>query len=205
MELDPRTVADVAAYDDHARAYQETLRMARPAADVKRFADRAGRGAVVLDVACGPANDLRLLTDAGLHVIGVDLSLGALQFARLLQPRHGLVQAAIHDLPMRTRSFGGLWMNGAFTHLPREQWRETFAHLMQFLGQGAVHFACLQGTADMEAHDDPVLGEVHRSQATEDEVELLFEANGLRDVQVEVRPDPLLERRRPWVVALGRR
>lgn len=205
MDLDPRTLASVAAYDDHAEAYQQAFRMARPTSDIRRFADMAERGAVVLDVGCGPANDLRLLTDAGLHPVGVDLSLGALQFARLLQPRHGLVQAAMHDVPIRPRSLGGLWMSSSFTHLPRAQWGETFAALMGLLHLGPVYFSCYRGTADLEEVHDRVLGTVHRSQATADEVERLFLGHGLKDVQVEERPDPLVDRRRPWIVAMGRR
>ena len=56
-----------------------------------------------------------------------------------------------------------------------------------------------------QAVTDQVLGTVHRTQATEDEVEAMLAARGLRDLQVELRPDPIVDRRRPWVVALGRR
>lgn len=204
MDLDPRTLSSVSAYDQHAEAYQDAFRMNRRTTDVRRFADMTERGTVVLDVACGPANDLRLLSDVALHPIGVDLSLGALKFARLLQPRTGLIQAPIHDVPIRPRSVGGLWMSSAFTHLPRAQWRETFSSLLGFLSGGPVYFSCYLGSADMEEISDQILGDVHRSQATENEIELLFAAHGLQDIQVEVRPDPIVARRRPWVVALGR-
>ena len=205
MELDPRTLASVAAYDDHAEAYQQAFRRTRPTADLRRFADRAERGRIVLDVGCGPANDLRLLSDIGLHPIGVDLSLGALRFARLLQPRQGLLRAAMHDIPIRDGIAGAVWMSSAFTHLPRAQWTSTFAAVMTKLDAGPVYFSCYRGDADMERVDDVVLGEVHRSQATEDEVERMFQAHGFRDLSIEIRPDPLVDRRRPWVVALGTR
>jgi hypothetical protein len=32
----------------------------------------------------------------------------------------------------------------------------------------------------------------------------MLQSHGLTDLTVEVRPDPILDRRRPWVVALGR-
>jgi SAM-dependent methyltransferase len=79
----------------------------RPVADVRRFADVRQRDDLVLDAGCGPANDLRLLRDAGVHPVGVDLSLGALREARMLLPRHPLVQAPLQDLPFRrARSVG---------------------------------------------------------------------------------------------------
>jgi SAM-dependent methyltransferase len=204
VELDERTLKSVAAYDEHARAYQESLRLKRPVADVRRFAAFAVRDDLVLDVGCGPANDLRLLRDAGVHPVGVDLSLGALREARMLLPRHPLVRAPYDQLPFRPRSFGGLWASGAFTHLPRSAWRDTFAGLLTFLARGPVYLSCYRGTADLAEVDDPVLGTINVSEATEAELTSLFASHGLVDVTVEVRPDPILDRRRPWVVALGR-
>jgi SAM-dependent methyltransferase len=203
-ELDPRTRGSVDAYDAHAGAYQASLRLKRPVADVRRFAAFAHRGDLVLDAGCGPANDLRLLRDAGVHPVGLDLSMGALQEARMLLPRHPLVRAPFHRPPFRQRSFGGLWLSGAFTHLPRADWRPTFATLLGLLATGPVYLSCLRGNADLEPMDDEVLGRVHVSSAHETEVEALLASHGVRDLTVEVRPDPVHDRRRPWVVALGR-
>jgi SAM-dependent methyltransferase len=203
VELDERTLRSVAAYDVHARAYQESLRLRRPVADVRRFADLAVRGALVLDAGCGPANDLRLLRDAGVHPVGVDLALGALLEARMLLPRHPLVRAPLHDLPFEPRSFGGLWLSGSFTHLPRRDWLATFAALLEQLDSGPVYLSCQRGTHDLAPHHDDVLGAVHVSGATEAEVEALLSSHGVGELTVEVRPDPIHDRRRPLVVALG--
>ncbi|MEX2324925.1 MAG: class I SAM-dependent methyltransferase [Nitriliruptoraceae bacterium] len=200
---DQRTEASIAAYDQHAREYQTSLRLRRPVADVRRFADMAKRGDLVLDGACGPATDLRLLRDAGIHPVGVDLSYGALQVARMLLPRHPLVQAPLQDLPFKLRSFGGLWLSAAFTHLPRSAWRSTLAGLLDLLHAGPVYFSCLRGKRDLAAVTDPVLGEVYVSEAGETEVETLLSSFGLTEISVEVRPDPIYDRRRPWVVGLG--
>jgi SAM-dependent methyltransferase len=204
VELDERTVTSVAAYDEHAREYQESLRLKRPVADVRRFAAFARRDDLVLDVGCGPASDLRLLRDAGVHPVGVDLSLGALQEARMLLPRHPLVQAPLHRLPFRPRSFGGLWCSGSFTHLPRADWRTVFGMLVDLLDAGPVYFSCLRSEDDLEPYEDPVLGKVYVSGSGEAEVQSMLASHGLTDLTVELRPDPLLDRRRPWVVALGR-
>jgi SAM-dependent methyltransferase len=205
VELDGRTRASVAAYDEHARAYQESLRLKRPVADVRRFAAFARRDDLVLDAGCGPANDLRLLRDAGVHPVGLDLSFGALREARMLLPRHPLVRAPLHLAPFTPRSFGGLWISGGFTHLPKGDWAETFALLLELVDRGPVYFACYRGEADLQPIEDPVLGEVHVSEGTERDVAQLYAAHGLVDVTLEIRPDPIQDRRRPWVVALGRR
>lgn len=203
-ELDARTLAAVAAYDHHAGAYQASLRLRRPVADVRRFADFAQRDDLVLDAGCGPANDLRVLRDVGVHPVGLDLSQGALAEARMLLPRHPLVRAPLHRPPFRPRSFAGLWLSGAFTHLPRAAWRPTFATLLELVDGGPVYLSALRGTRDLAPVVDPVLGEVHVSEVTEDEVTALLRSHGIEELTVEVRPDPVLDRRRPWVVALGR-
>lgn len=201
--LDDRTLAAVAAYDARARAYQQSLRLRRPVADIRRFAAFVRRGDLVLDAACGPATDLRLLRDIGVHPVGVDLSAGVLTEARLMMPRHPLVRAPLHDLPFRPRSFGGLWLSAAFDHLPRSTWPETFASLMGLLDHGPVYLSCTRGTADLAEVDDPVLGTIYRSEATEREIATMLAAHGLQDLSVELRPDPIVDRKRPWVVAHG--
>lgn len=203
MDLDERTLSSVAAYDEHARAYQESLRLRRPVADVRRFAAHTRRGDLVLDAGCGPANDLRLLRDAGVHSVGVDLSLGALREARMLLPRHPLVRAPLDRLPFRPRSFAGLWLSGAFTHLARADWRATFGAVLEHLDRGPIYFSCPRGDRDLAPVEDPVLGDVFVSAATETEVEALLTSHGVKDLTVEIRPDPILDRRRPLVVALG--
>jgi SAM-dependent methyltransferase len=203
VDLDERTLTSVAAYDEHARAYQESLRLRRPVADVRRFAAHAKRGDLVLDAGCGPANDLRLLRDAGVHPVGVDLSLGALREARMLLPRHPLVRAPLAQLPFRPRSFGGLWLSGAFTHLARADWRKTFGAVLEHLDRGPIYFSCPRGDRDLSPVEDPVLGDIFVSAATEDEVTTMLASYGVKDLTVELRPDPILDRRRPLVVALG--
>ncbi len=203
--LDERTRASIDAMGANAREYQETLRRKRPLADVRRFGALAERGALVLDAGCGPASDLRLLTDVGLHPIGVDMAFGALKEARLLLPRHGLLLAPYHRLPFREGVFGGLWLSATFSFLPRADWPAAFGTLMRFLGTGPVYVACHRGTRDLEPVEDPVLGEIHRSEATEEEIGSMMTAHGLQDLQIEIRPDPLLDRKVPWVVALGRK
>jgi hypothetical protein len=122
----------------------------------------------------------------------------------MLLPRHPLVRAPLDDPPFRERSFGGLWLSSAFTHLPRSAWRPTFATLLRFLGPGRSTSAACVARPTSNRSTDPVLGRVYVSSAVEAEVEALFTSHGLTDVSVEVRPDPILDRRRPWVVALGR-
>lgn len=202
--LDPRLVASVDAYDEHARAYQQSYRRRRPTADVHRFAAMANKGDLVLDAGCGPASDMRLLRDAGLHAVGVDLSKGNLEVARMLLPRDPLVRARYDMLPFKPRSFNGLWLSGSLDHTPRDQWETVLDTFFGLLAGGPVYFQCVRGNADMAKVEHPVLGTISRSSAGEREVGQMLAARGVYDLSVELRPAPLLDRRQPMVVALGR-
>jgi SAM-dependent methyltransferase len=202
--VEERMEATLAAYDKNARGYKEAIRKVRPMADIKRFAQLAAPGALVLDVGCGPASDMRALREAGVKPVGIDISAGVLAEARLLLPRDPIVQAPYERLPFRPASFGGLWMNAALAHHPRAQWPEIFAHLLGYLDTGPIYLSCVRGQGDLAPVEDPVLGTIYRSDAREGEIGRLFARHDLRDIQVELRPDPVHERKRPWVVAFGR-
>ena len=140
VALDPRTRRAIAAYGPVAHRYRDEVRLRRPVADARRFAAFARRDDLVLDVGCGPANDRRVLRDAGLHPVGIDLSDGALTEARTLLPRHPLVMADLTDPPFTDHYFHGLWLNGAFHHLGRAPWEPVLARLLRLLAPGPVDF-----------------------------------------------------------------
>ena len=62
----------------------------------------------VLDLACGAGRHLRELLSAGLHAVGLDLSITMLGKAREASPRAQLVRGDMRRLPFRDGSFAGL-------------------------------------------------------------------------------------------------
>jgi len=62
----------------------------------------------VLDLACGAGRHLRELLAAGLHAVGLDLSITMLGKAREVSPRAQLVRGDMRRLPFRGGSFAGL-------------------------------------------------------------------------------------------------
>jgi len=62
----------------------------------------------VLDLACGAGRHLRELLSAGLHAVGLDLSIVMLGKAREASPRSQLVRGDMRRLPFRSSSFAGL-------------------------------------------------------------------------------------------------
>ncbi len=62
----------------------------------------------ILDLACGAGRHLRELLSAGLHAVGLDLSMSMLARARELSPRAQFVRGDMRRLPFRDAGFAGV-------------------------------------------------------------------------------------------------
>lgn len=202
--MDPRTAKSVAAYDAAADAYQERHRDLRPRDAARKFAALAGRGGRVLDPACGPALDLRLLRDGGLHVVAGDLAHEAMRVGKTLFPKGSLARWDFRRLPFPDDIFDGVWAPAALQHLPRVEIRAALAELRRVQRRGPMFLTFAAGDSDLEAFDDPPAGTVYLTRVSEDELHALLVAAGYREVEVERRPDPTGRRDVIWLYGWGR-
>jgi SAM-dependent methyltransferase len=194
----------VAAYDAAAPAYQEAWREHRPLDAIRKFAGQAGWGARVLDIACGPALDLRLLRDAGLKVVAGDLSHESMRLGRLLFPKGSLARWDFRRLPFPDGVFGGVWAPAALQHLPRAQIRPALAELRRVQRSGPVFATFRQGAGNLDPVEDPPAGTVWATSVSSDELRALLLGAGYGEVEVETRPDPLDRPEVTWVYGWGR-
>lgn len=187
--MDQRIADSVAAYDKAAEAYQEHRRDRRPLDAVRTFAGLAGRGARVLDVACGPVLDVRVLRDAGLTVVAGDRSHEAMRIGKLLFPKGSLARWDFRRLPFADATFDGIWAHAALQHLPRGQMRGGLAELRRVQHRGPIFVSFREGSADLEPIDDPPAGRVYVTAVSADELRALLLDAGYVEVEVDVRPD----------------
>lgn len=64
-----------------------------------------GKGAAILDLACGPGRHLQALQSRGFRAFGLDLSLPLLREAREMAPRAPLVRGDMRVLPFQSGAF----------------------------------------------------------------------------------------------------
>lgn len=78
------------------------------------------RGRRILDVGCGFGRHLRVASDHGAEVVGVDLSGGVdVAFKNLAgRPNCHILQANIHERPLRDDVFDVVWSFGVLHHMP---------------------------------------------------------------------------------------
>ncbi len=201
---DRRVALTVAAYDDEAREYQQFWRDKRLLDAARTFAAGAGRGSRVLDVAAGPALDVRLLRDAGLHVVAGDLSHESMRLAKVLFPKGALARWDFARLPLADDTVDGVWAPGALQHVPRHRVRAVLGEWRRVQRRGPVFVTFREGAGDLEPVDDPPVGTVHVTTVSADELQALLLDAGYVDVEVEPRPDLLGRREITWLHGTGR-
>lgn len=202
--VDARLTQTVAAYDDEAVAYQQFWRDKRLLDAARTFATVAGRGSRVLDVAAGPALDVRLLRDAGLQVVAGDLSHQSLRLAKVLFPKGALARWDFARLPLADDTVDGVWAPAALQHVPRRRIRAVLTEWRRVQRRGPVFATLRQGAGDLEPVDDPPVGTVHATTVSADELQALLVDAGYTDVEVEARPDLLGRRDVTWLHGSGR-
>jgi SAM-dependent methyltransferase len=202
--VDPRTQETIEAYGRAAERYHELWKERRPLDAVRTFGTLAGRNARVIDVACGPALDVRVLCDQGLAVFAGDRSEELMRIGHMLFPKRPLARWDFRRLPFADGVFDGVWAAAALQHLPRREMRAALGELRRVHGRGPIFVSFQQGRGDLELVDEPEVGPVHLTTVTGDELKTLLLDQGYQQVEIQVRPDPLARSDVSWVYGWGR-
>jgi ubiquinone/menaquinone biosynthesis C-methylase UbiE len=202
--VDPRTQDSIAAYDKAAHAYHELWKEHRPLDAVRTFGSLAGRNARVVDIACGPALDVRLLRDQGLDVFAGDRSEELMRIGHMLFPKRPLARWDFRRLPFPTAAFDGVWAPAALQHLPRREIRSALSELRRVHGRGPIFVSFQEGRSDLELVAEPGIGDVYLTTVTAAELKTLLLDQGYAQVEIQHRPDPLGRTDVTWVYGWGR-
>lgn len=188
---DQRTALSIKAYDTAASDYQEQRWERRTFDAARKMGALVGRGGRVLDVACGPGLDVRLLRDTGLQVVAGDRSHECMKVARTLFPKGALARWDFRQLPFADDTFDGIWAPEALGHLPRREIRPALAEFVRVQRGGPIFVTFHEGDAELAAFEDDPAGTVYMTAVSADELKALLLAAGYVEVEVEARPDPL--------------
>ncbi len=171
---------------------------------MRKFGALVGRGGRVLDVACGPALDVRLLRDAGLRVYAGDLAAEPMRLGHTLFPKGALARWDFRRLPFGDAVFDGIWAPAALHHLPRREIRGALAEWRRVQRRGPIFVTFREGSAELEPVDDPPAGTVYATTISAGQLKALLIDAGYDEVEVEPRPDPLERGDVTWVYGWGR-
>lgn len=129
------------------------------------------------EVGCGTGRVTRHLQDAGLRVVGLDLSPGMLRAARAVRPGLALVAAHAGALPLRSASVEAVVAWYSLIHLPTVALGPVLAELARVLRPGApLLLACPCGDGER----------VDRTTSYERQVPLTYYRHRVQDVVAAV-------------------
>jgi len=94
------------------------------------------RGARVLDLGCGPAQDTRHLASRGFQAVGLDAVFAFLAWARHNDRTTHLVCGDMRHPPFRAGSFDATWAAASLIHLQRRTLRQALDELRVIVTPG---------------------------------------------------------------------
>jgi SAM-dependent methyltransferase len=104
----------------------------------RRFVDRLGSGATVLDLGCGSGRPVAChMAEHGLRVTGVDSSPTMISLCRRRLPGHEWIVADMRELSLGRR-FDGVLAWDSFFHLSHDDQRGMFAIFAEHAAAGAT-------------------------------------------------------------------
>ncbi len=163
------------------------------------------RGQRVLDAGCGTGFYSRLLAEAGLEVVALDLSRAMLQQAQALGLER-LVQGDLLALPFADAVFDGLFASASLVHLPRRLLPAALRELRRLLPDGGTLYLSLKGRDSSAAEEGwalaPEGGRRFYSYYTREEAEALLRGSGF--ALIHRWHDPVRGEGRAWLGFLAR-
>ena len=108
------------------------------------LAQKAGPGASIVDLGCGPGTVLDLLrqTRGDLHLTGVDIDPRILAIARRRLPQTTFLQASLSELPIDDQSFDVAFSSMVFHHLPKHLKPRALSEARRILKPGGLLLLC---------------------------------------------------------------
>jgi SAM-dependent methyltransferase len=198
--LEAQSAAVVSYWDAVAARYLQLFRDEFQSKPYDRqllatFAAQLGADASVCDAGCGPCGHVtRLLADAGVDVVGVDISTRCIELAQLEQPALRFATMDIAAMDFADGALQGLVSYYALHYLPKSSLGAVLREFARVLRVGgSLLIVAKEGAA--EGWIDCPMGsgqKVFWCEFTAEELCSLAAANGFEEIVCEVR-EPLPE------------
>ena len=172
--------------------------------DAERFVALLPSQSLVLDVGCAGGVKSRWLKERDLRVIGIDISEKMIEIARGFCPDVDFRVMDMHDIGTLPETFGGIFAQASFLHLPKKDVPAVIAACVSRLESGGLLYAAVKevrpGRGEEEHKTENDYGYDYTrffSYYTLDEMKRLFTDAGLTLVHAETVEG--------WIQTIGRK
>jgi len=171
------------SYDRSAASYDAKTRDFILSLEMAQFTAPLSRGAVILDLGCGPGRDAKIFLEQGFEVVGVDFSSELLAIAKERAPKGEFFQRNIEDLYVFTPDyFDGIWANASLLHIPKSSLPAVLKQMNKLLKLNGQLFVSVKKGEGEGFESDQRFGGVPKfwSYHQEDEMVRLLEEAGFQ-------------------------
>jgi SAM-dependent methyltransferase len=177
-----RAEADLARYYDQEAVVRanraiDPHRVARRDAFVARM--RSEDASTVVEVGTGPGRDAAAFLDAGIGVVGIDLSSAHVRLPRANGV--GALRASVYALPFPEGAFAAGWTMSTLVHIPNERFDAALTQICRVIRPGGLLAIGLWGApTDIEeiAEWDTIVPKRFFSRRSDDRVRAMLEPYG---------------------------
>ena len=161
------------------------------------FIKRLSRDGVILDIGCGPGGHLDFFRRATTcKVVGIDLSMGMLRYAKQHLPEANLARMDVRKLGFVDSTCDGIWASCLVHHLPKKQIRDFFRELYRIAKSGCIVYiitnrGSFQNLFDRQNKPFPV-GPRLSTALLEDEIVEMVEDSGFTVLSTKVSKEDLI-------------
>jgi ubiquinone/menaquinone biosynthesis C-methylase UbiE len=104
---------------------------------------------LVLDAGCGCGRDTKYLIEHGINTIGIDLSYGIIEQARIHVPKAKFIQMDMRKLEFEESSFSGIFAMASVFHIPKEQMPDLLIEFRRVLkNDGLLYICVMKGSSE---------------------------------------------------------
>lgn len=200
--IGPNTLKTMHAYNQTAEEYMEKTKLFDMSHEREIFLRRMKPNGHILDIGCGYGKDVKIFTDLGYQVTGIDISEKLLAIARKTSPESQFIQTNFNNLTFVDQIFDGLWASASLLHA------ETKSQVPEILTEwnrvfrtgGSAYIVVKQGEGEEDMKDQRYQGVVkHYCYFQEDEIKKLVENAGFKEVVTELPQKADIYFTHPWI------
>jgi len=176
--LRKETKKTIEVYNKNPFQFAEYTEIRLPQYELNKFITLLD-GKKVLDAGCGSGRDVRYFLDEKLKAVGIDLSIGLLEEAKM-RGKGTYCQMDICKIGFKNESFDGIWSCAALLHIPKNEISKVILEFYRILKKnGALYISVKEGRGEKfdESKSLPGLKRFY-AYYEQHEIEQLFEERG---------------------------
>ncbi len=163
-------------------------------------------GSKVLDLGCGSGVHSRHLVNAGLDVVGLDLSPKMIEKAKTRVPEADFIVGDIGEIPFEDLAFDGVYARASLLHISKEDLDEVLKNIHKILKEnGVLYVAVKEGEGEREVDEERYGQSIRRFYSFFNDEEM---RKHLKEAGFEVEEARKFVRREnsiPWLLFLAKK